>query len=60
MTTLDPGTAPAGALVALVVTRTGRLLPRCGGLERWRPTSDYALLMQENVYDPLRAGNYRW
>ncbi len=44
MTSLDPGAAPAGALVAFVATRTGRLLLRCGGPERWRPAGGYTLI----------------
>lgn len=44
MTSLDPGAAPTGALVAFAVTRTGRLLLRCGGPEHWRPAGGYTLI----------------
>lgn len=44
MTPLDSGAAPAGALVAFVATRTGRLLLRCGDPERWRPAGGYTLI----------------
>jgi hypothetical protein len=44
MISLDPGAAPAGALVAFAVTRTDRLLLRCGGPERWRPAGGYTLI----------------
>jgi hypothetical protein len=44
MTPLDPGAAPAGALVAFAITRTGRILLRCGGPERWRPAGGYTLI----------------
>jgi len=58
MTPLDPGAAMPGALVAFAVTRTDRLLLRCGGPKRWRPSAGYTLIPCElpGAALPARAG----
>src|SRR5690242_8463649 len=65
MTSFDPGAAPAGMLVAFAVTQTDRLLLRCGGPERWRPSAGYTLIPCElpgvalpttpDLADPVKA-----